>query len=107
NRVALDHGCFVTCDNRGGGAELARLLLKKGHQRFGIVSTSSTSSTAKDRESGFLAELADIGLQPSHQFDGKSQYEGGFDAGNRIVKIPPDDRPSAIFAVSDIMAMGL
>lgn len=107
NRVALSHGCFVTCDSRGGGAELARLLLGKGYGRFGIVHTSSTSSTAQEREEGFTAELARAGLVPDCRFDGLSTYDGGFAAGQEIARLSPDRRPDAVFAVSDIMAMGL
>ncbi|MCJ8140958.1 LacI family DNA-binding transcriptional regulator [Falsirhodobacter halotolerans] len=107
NRVALSHGCFVTCDNRGGGADVAHLLLDRGHARFGIVHTSSTSSTAQEREEGFTAELARAGRGVTHRFDGQSTYEGGFAAGQALAQMPPGDRPSAVFAVSDIMAMGL
>ena len=107
NRVALSHGCFVTCDNRGGGAELAQLLLDMGHHRFGIVHTYSTSSTAQDREEGFTAELACAGRVPEFRFDGLSTYDGGFAAGREIARLAPGARPDAVFAVSDIMAMGL
>lgn len=107
NRVALSHGCFVTCDNRSGGADAARVLLNGGARRFGIVHTSSTSSTAQEREEGFVDELDRAGMGLRHRLDGHSTYEGGFAAGHDFARMPPEDRPDAIFAVSDIMAMGL
>lgn len=105
NRVARHHGCFVTCDNLAGGAELARLLLAQGRKRFAVVGTSSTSSTAEEREQGFVAELGRNGVQPMLRIDGHSTYDGGFAAGQSI--LANGQRPDAVFAVSDIMAMGV
>ncbi|MCD2182843.1 LacI family DNA-binding transcriptional regulator [Rhizobium sp. GN54] len=107
NRVALSHGCFVTCDNRAGGAEIARLLIARGRRRFGLVYTTSTSSTSREREEGFVAELEQAGFTLSHRFDGHSNYDGGFEAGREIAGLPADQRPDSVFALSDIMAMGV
>jgi DNA-binding LacI/PurR family transcriptional regulator len=107
NRVALQHGCFVTCDNRTGGAEVARFLLARGRRRFALIYTSSTSSTSREREEGFVAEVEQAGLRLSLRFDGRSDYDGGFEAGQTIAALAPADRPDAVFALSDIMAMGL
>lgn len=107
NRVALQHGCFVTCDNRAGGAEIARLMMASGRQRFALVSTSSPSSTSREREEGFTAELARQGLALVQRYDGQSHYDGGFAAGQKIADVPAESRPDAVFALSDIMAMGL
>ncbi|MCZ4352667.1 LacI family DNA-binding transcriptional regulator [Roseovarius aestuarii] len=107
NRVAYQSGCAVTCDNRGGGEELARHLVEKGRQSFGVIRTSNFSSTARDREEGFLTEIRNAGYDVTLRIDGKSTYEGGFAAAEQIAALPPRDRPEALFALSDIMAMGL
>ncbi|HBM60196.1 MAG TPA: LacI family transcriptional regulator [Citreicella sp.] len=107
NRVAYQQGCAVTCDNRGGGAELARHLLSRGRRSFGIIRTSNFSSTARDREEGFAGALAEAGLEVRLRYDGKSNYDGGFAAGEEIARLPDSQRPDAFFALSDIMAMGL
>ncbi len=107
NRVALQHGCFVTCDNRTGGAEIAKLLLAQGRRRFALVYTSSTSSTSREREEGFARVLQEEGLSLLQRFDGQSNYDGGFAAGQGIARLAPAERPDAVFALSDIMAMGL
>ncbi|MFC4208467.1 LacI family DNA-binding transcriptional regulator [Vreelandella malpeensis] len=107
NRVALQHGCAVTCDNRAGGRDLARLLLESGRRKFAVVTTSSYSSTAQEREDAFVDELARAGLSLAHRYDGKSHYEGGYEAGLELAKLSGAQRPDAVFALSDIMAMGL
>ena len=91
NRVAYQQGCAVTCDNRGGGAELARHLLSRGRRSFGIIRTSNFSSTARDREEGFAGALAEAGLEVRLRYDGKSNYDGGFAAGEEIgLRVPED-----------------
>ena len=39
--------------------------------------------------------------------DGQSSYDGGFAAAAEIAALPDDTRPDALFALSDIMAMGV
>ena len=107
NRVAREHGSAVACDNLAGGAELAQLLLARGHRRFGIVITSNPTSTAVEREQGFVRHLERAGLRPMLRLDGQSTYDGGFAAGQRIAQLPAAQRPDAVFAVSDIIAMGV
>jgi DNA-binding LacI/PurR family transcriptional regulator len=108
NRVARLHSSAVACDNGGGSAELAELLLRSGRRCFVLVGTSSPSSTAREREKGFVEHLAQAGTaRRPKRLDGRSTYEGGFEAGRQICELPRGERPDAIFAVSDIMAMGV
>lgn len=107
NRVARQHGCFVICDNRSGGAELAQLLVNRKHRRFAVVRTSTPSSTGLDRQEGFAETLSATGLQIMARLDGHSTYDGGFAAGQEIARLRGNDRPDAVFALSDIMAMGV
>jgi DNA-binding LacI/PurR family transcriptional regulator len=107
NRVALSHGCVVTCDNAGGGGEIAAHLLNSGRRRFAIVNTSSSSSTGVERTEGFRKALANSTAEVVATFDGHSNYQGGFVAGEQIARLAAKDRPDAVFAVSDIMATGV
>jgi LacI family transcriptional regulator len=107
NRVAREHACAVACDNLAGGAELAALLIARGHRRFGIVNTSSRTSTAVEREQGFVRHLEEAGHALMLRLDGQSTYDGGFEAGSRVAAMPADRRPDALFAVSDIIALGV
>src|SRR5690242_16873260 len=51
-------------DNTAGAAELARSLAGLGWRRFGILGGPDALATARDRRDGFLAGLADSGLEP-------------------------------------------
>jgi DNA-binding LacI/PurR family transcriptional regulator len=107
NRVARLHASAVACDNQAGGADLAALLIARGHTRFAMVNTSSRTSTAVEREKGFADHLAAAGHRLMLRLDGQSTYEGGYEAGRHIAALPRSRRPDAIFAVSDIIAMGV
>jgi LacI family transcriptional regulator len=107
NRVARVHSSAVSCDNRHGAAELAELLLRGGHRRIALVRTSSSSSTGQERDAGFTEYLEQAGQRPTLRLDGRSTYEGGFEAGRHIAALPGCERPDAVFSVSDIMAFGV
>jgi DNA-binding LacI/PurR family transcriptional regulator len=107
NRVARVHSSAVTCDNRYGSAELAELLLRDGHRCIALVRTSSSSSTGQERDAGFTQFLEQAGQRPTLRLDGRSTYEGGFEAGRHIATLSAAERPDAVFAVSDIMAFGV
>jgi len=107
NRVARLHASAVTCDNLDGSAQLAGLLLQAGHRRIGLVRTSSSSSTGQEREAGFTRRLEAEGLSPVVRLDGRSTYEGAYEAGRQLAALPAANRPTAIYAVSDIMAFGV
>ena len=107
NRVPELHASAVTCDNYGGGQALATLLLDAGHTRCAIVRGTMTASTSHERERGFAGRLAERGGEAGLRMDGHSTYEGGFAAGRVIAEMPAARRPHAVFAVADIMAMGV
>ena len=107
NRVPRLHASAVACDNTGGGQMLATLLLEAGHRRFAIVKGNAATSTSLDRERGFAACVEAAGGDAGLRINGLAPYQGGFAAGRVFAEMPADRRPDAIFAVADIMAMGV
>lgn len=107
NRVARRRSSAVVSDNINGSAQLAELLLQAGHRRIGLVRTSTSSSTGQERDLGFTRSLEAQGLAPVIRLDGRSTYEGAFEAGQHLAAMPAAARPDAVFAVSDIMAFGV
>ena len=107
NRVPKHHGSAVTCDNFGGGQVLAAELLGAGHRTFAVIRGVTTASTSQERERGFAGWVAEHGAETALYLEGTSTYEGGFDAGRTIAQMPAKRRPAAVFAVADIMAMGV
>ena len=107
NRVPRLHSSAVACDNYGGGQAVATMLLRAGHQQFAIVQGNATTSTSLDRERGFTDFLMNAGMEVELRVSGLSSYDGGFAAGRMFAEMPASRRPDAVFAVADIMAMGV
>jgi LacI family transcriptional regulator len=106
------HGDYVgrpaiTCDDRRGGYVAARHLLDLGHRRIGIVAGPSHASTANDRVVGACEALREVGIDQPGELIVNSDFdvEGGLSAGQRLLTLR--DRPSAIFAVSDVAAVAV
>jgi DNA-binding LacI/PurR family transcriptional regulator len=107
NRVPRLHASAVSCDNAEGGRQLAGFLLRAGHRRFAIVRGKSGTSTSAERERGFMEVVSREGMDIVARFEGGSAYEGGFAAGERLAASAVRDRPDAVFAINDVMAMGV
>jgi DNA-binding LacI/PurR family transcriptional regulator len=106
NRVARQRASSVACDNVEGAGRMADFLLAEGHRRFAFVAADTVSSTAMDREQGFTRAVEAAGASVTRYSGGLSSWMGGFIAGQRIAALPAAQRPDAIFAVSDVMALG-
>ena len=107
NRVPHLHSSAVACDNFGGSQVMAHLLLKAGHRRFAIVRGNATTSTSLERERGFTGAVKAAGGEVVTKVNGLSSYSGGYAAGQHVAALNGTQRPDAVFAVADIMAMGV
>lgn len=96
----------VTCDDVLGGRMAGRHLADLGHRRVGVLAGQPYASTAADRTRGCLAALAERGAAaaPEHVVHCEFSPKGGRDATLRVMAGP--DRPTAIFACTDTIAIG-
>jgi LacI family transcriptional regulator len=96
----------VTCDDLLGGRMAAEHLLGLGHRRVAVIAGEPFASTGTDRAAGFLERYREAGLPvPGHRvrhcpFD----IPGGRQAATEL--LAPADRPTALFAVNDLAALG-
>ncbi len=111
----------VTNDNRHGGALVAEHLLGLGHRRFGVVvrragtgggqrPRSAPRVGIRQRYSGFLdvvraACVPDSAVSVAEVDD--SSIAAGQAAGEELLAVPPGRRPTAVFAVTDALALGV
>ncbi|TKV57852.1 LacI family transcriptional regulator [Nakamurella flava] len=103
----------VLVDNEQVGRAATRHLLALGHRRIAFFGDDDGSHTdgftvATDRARGFELEMRDAGLEPDPQLFQVSGFsiDGGEAALHRVFSQPGVAPPTAIFAVSDEVAMG-
>lgn len=95
----------VAIDYAGGAAAMVRHLIRHGHRRIGILA-GTDGDHESDRVRGYGAALHDAGIEPDDalQAAGTLTEDGGYAAARALLALDP--RPTAIFAVSDAMAVG-
>lgn len=96
----------VVSDNVAGGRAVAGLLADLGHRRIGMISGPENTSTARERDLGFAAELQGrgIALEPSLRRRGVYSHTAGYTAMTELLSRP--DPPGAVFCGNDVIAFG-
>jgi LacI family transcriptional regulator len=97
----------VVPENAAGAQSLAVSLVAHGHRSFAVLAGPAVLLTARDRVDGFRAGLATQGvvLDPADVVHGAFTRDGGYEAMSSVLA-SSRDRPSCIFAVNDVMAVG-
>ena len=96
----------VAIDNAGGADRLARVLWTLGYRRFAVLAGPEQLLTSEDRLSGFRSGLAASGsdLPPENIIAAPFTRDGGYVAMMELLDRDLD--VDAVFAVSDVMAVG-
>ncbi|MEO1018387.1 MAG: LacI family DNA-binding transcriptional regulator, partial [Pseudomonadota bacterium] len=95
----------VTSDNVEGGRSAARFLIEGGHQRIAYIAGWEGASTQRDREAGFLSELAARDVRLFDRAVGDFSREHAQEAARHLFDRPLDARPDAVFVCNDHMAI--
>lgn len=108
----------VKISNYGGARELAAALLGLNYRTFAVLAGPKGHQTARDRYTGFVSALtgANDQLLSRNTVYGQFSWQGGYDAmtsllNRGVVGTHPEnpktiDRVDAVFAVSDLIALG-
>lgn len=99
---------YVANDNRLGSILAVDYLADLGHRDVLMLCDNYRTKTKKDRVEGFQAQAGVRGLRPRVSIAAADAPEGmdyGYEAG--LAALAGADRPSAIFASSDMVALGV
>lgn len=98
---------WVGMDDRQAAYAMTARLLDLGHRDIGFIKGHPDHGASHLRHEGYLAALADLGLTPraDHVEQGWFSFRSGFEAADRL--LAAGDRPTAIFASNDDMALGV
>jgi LacI family transcriptional regulator len=97
----------VHATNYEGSMEAVEYLIGLGHQRIGFIGGRVELESANQRLSGYRNALEEAGIPVDEQLIVSGDYttKTGVEGGQKLLLL--EDRPTAIFASNDQMAMGV
>ncbi len=103
----LERGPYVYMDDRQAAFEMTCHLQALGHRHIAFVKGHAKHSAAALRFQGFLEAMEDAGLAVDRGLveNGNFSFRSGVGAAERLLNRA--DRPTAIFASNDDMALGV
>ncbi|HEX4332377.1 MAG TPA: LacI family DNA-binding transcriptional regulator [Usitatibacter sp.] len=92
-------------DNFGGASAMVRHLVGRGHRHIAMIGGPVENVDARERVAGYTEALEELLPEARPQvLRGDFSEESGYKAGRRLVSMA--ERPEAIFAANDMMAIG-
>jgi LacI family transcriptional regulator len=95
---------YIDVDNRDAAYNAVSHLIRVGHQRIGTITGPANNTTGIDRQEGYLRALTERHrvVDESLVAEGDFSETSGYYAMQRLLPAKPD----AVFAASDMMAIG-
>ena len=98
------HSSFCL-DNRGGARDMVRHLADVGHRRIAFIAGPQNNFDATERLAGYCEAVRALGPHVREfVLPGDFSEESGYRAAERLLTL--DERPDAVFAANDMMALG-
>jgi LacI family transcriptional regulator len=96
----------LNIDNFGGAYAMVKHLIGHGHRQVAIIKGTEKNFDAAERLRGYRKAMQESGLTPDPclEFTGDFSEAGGYEAAKQILR--SSERPTAIFACNDSMAIG-
>lgn len=100
---------WVDTDALEGVYEAVQYLIRLGHRRIAMAAWPETSVSGNFRLEGYCQALRDAGIpiRPEYIIRGEHSEQAGRDALARWCQLPRSQWPTAIAAVSDLVAVGI
>lgn len=95
----------LTVDNYGGACAMVRHLVGRGHERIALIAGPDANFDAQERLRGYMDTMKELRPDaPPLVLRGDFTEESGYRAGRQLVSMA--ERPQAVFAANDMMAVG-
>lgn len=98
----------INTDRETGMYQATKYLLSLNHKKIAFISGPPEWELSQVRLKGIQRALAEAGLSLSPQLHRWviPSIETGFQVTGNVLQLPPEDRPTAILAFNDLMAIG-
>jgi LacI family transcriptional regulator len=99
-------GDFVDTHNVKGAYDLTRHVIEFGHRRIAVINGPQELSTGVERFQGFKKALVESGVElpVEYVFEGDFRDRSGFEGSKTLMRLT--NRPTAIIAMNNNMAIG-
>jgi DNA-binding LacI/PurR family transcriptional regulator len=106
---ANDDWDFLWVDTNGkqGTRDAVDYLVSLGHRKIAMAAWKEGSLSGEFRVAGYLDGLQRAGIEQASILRGENSEQAGRDALKEWWDLPADERPTAIVAISDLVAIGL
>jgi len=100
---------WVDVDGYDGVAQAMAHLLELGHRRIACLGWCETEPVGEDRLAAYRHAMASAGLSVEPEWIARieNDHDQAYQAARAWVQAPPDQRPTAVVALSDLMAIGV
>lgn len=100
---------YVDTDGTRGVLESVRHLVGLGHRRIAMVAWPADSVSGQHRVQGYLNGLAEAGIRfdPRYVWRGPMAESTGHEALENWLTLPAPEQPTAVIAITDLMAIGV
>ncbi|MBD1379801.1 LacI family DNA-binding transcriptional regulator [Metabacillus arenae] len=108
SEYSVDSGIpYVTIDNEEASYRAVKHLIKIGHEKIALINSDEKYLYARERKMGYQKALEEHHLPLNKDYIFHTE-QLGFDYGQQTMKkiLNLKDRPTAVFAVSDLLAIG-
>jgi LacI family transcriptional regulator len=97
----------VFTENREGGYMATTLLLRHGHRRIAFIGGPENLLSSRERHAGFEMALRELSMSKSSPFVQFGPYTADFGRDVASELLTSSNPPTAIFAASDYVALGV
>lgn len=96
----------LNIQNHQGAYAMTEHLIRQGHKRIGLIAGTVGNIDAEERKKGYVDALEAHGLTVDDELivNGRHSQKGGMYGFSRLMSLR--ERPTAVFAGNDTMAMG-
>jgi DNA-binding LacI/PurR family transcriptional regulator len=98
----------IVSNNFEGAYQVTKLLIEAGHKKIAFITGKSSHQTTMERISGIQSFYAgkNLPLLPEYFISGDWTFSSGISAGECILAMKDELRPTAVFAFNDDLAYG-
>lgn len=97
----------INCDNLGGSKSVITYLYGLGHKKIGMLAGPQDTAAGMERVNGYNLTMMELKLETNDDWfviSDKFNFNAGYNAMKEILN--NEDKPTAIYASSDLMAYG-